>query len=163
MKHTLVFLILLFAVVTTQAASTPSVQNVRFAPEIGPTDLVTPPKVLTHPAALYTDEARKLGIQGNVVVQAYFEADGNITVLKVVNGLGYGLDENALAALKDWRFAPALQNGLPVSAVAEIEVPFNIEIERLRQARLDIQRMQQQLEQATKLRDQLLRQAGAQK
>ena len=162
MKYPLVFLILLFAVVTTQAASTPSVQNVRFAPEIGPTDLVTPPKVLNHPAALYTDEARKLGIQGNVVVQAYFETDGNITVLKVVKGLGYGLDENALPVLQGWRFAPALRDGLPVSAVAEIEIPFNIENERFRRAQLDIQRMQQQLEQAIRRLDQL-RQAGAQK
>jgi TonB family protein len=98
-----------------------------------------------------------------VIVQAYFDPDGNVTVLKVKKGLGYGLDENALVALKDWRFSPALRNGLPVSAVAEIEVPFNIENEKFRQARLDIQRMQQQLEQAIKLRDQLLRQAGAQK
>jgi TonB family protein len=128
MKYTLVFGFLLCAAFTAQAASTfaPSVQNVRFAQESSASDVVTPPKVLTHPAAVYTDEARKLGIQGNVVVQAYFEDDGNITVLKVVKGLGYGLDENALAALKDWHFAPALRDGLPVSAVAEIEVPFNL-------------------------------------
>ena len=98
----------------------------RFAQEISTTDLVTPPKVLTHPAAAYTNEAVQRGVQGNVIVQAYFDADGNITVLKVVKGLGYGLDENALAALKDWRFSPALSNGLPVSAVAEIEVPFQL-------------------------------------
>ena len=77
----------------------------RFASEISTTDLVTPPKVLTHPAAAYTNEAVQRGVQGNVIVQAYFDADGNITVLKVVKGLGYGLDENALAALKDWRFS----------------------------------------------------------
>src|SRR5580765_5745834 len=131
MKRIFVFLALLCAAVTAHAASTPSVQNVRFAQEIGPTDLVIPPKVLTHPAAVYTDEARMRGIQSNVVVQAYFDADGNATALKVVIGLGYGLDENAVAALKGWRFSPALQNGLPVSAVAEIEVPFILDIERL--------------------------------
>jgi TonB family protein len=125
MKSTVAFLILLFAA-TAQAASTPSVQNVRFAQEIGPTDLVTPPHVLTHPAALYTDESRRRGIQGNVVVQVYFDEDGTITVLKVAKGLGYGLDENALQALKDWRFAPALRDGLPVSAVAEVEILFRL-------------------------------------
>jgi TonB family protein len=124
MKITLVLCTLLCAALTAQAASTSSVQNVRFAQEISPTDLVTAPKVLSHPAALYTDEASRLHIQGVVIVQAYFDEDGNVTALKVVKGLGYGLDENALAALKTWRFSPALRNGLPVSAVAEIEVPF---------------------------------------
>lgn len=163
MKNTSLFLVLLSAALTAHAASTPSVQNVRFAQEISATDLVLPPKVLIHPAAVYTDEARRRGIQGNVIVQAYFDENGNASVLMVVKGLGYGLDENVLAAVKDWRFAPALQNGLPVSAVAEIEVPFNIENERLRQTTLDIQRKKQQIEQAIKIRDQLLRQAGAQK
>ena len=128
MRRTLVLFALLYGTITVHAASTstPSVQNVRFAPEISPTDLVIPPRVLTHPAAIYTDEARKLGIQGNVVVQAYFDAYGNISVLRVVKGLGYGLDEAAVAALQGWRFAPALRDGLPVSAVAEIEVPFQL-------------------------------------
>jgi TonB family protein len=82
--------------------------------------------VLIHPAAVYTDEARSRGIQGYVVVQAYFDADDSVTVLKVMRGLGYGLDESALAVLKTWRFAPALQNGLPVTAIAEIDVPFRL-------------------------------------
>src|SRR5262249_40203060 len=111
MKYALILFTVLCAALTAKGASTPSVQNVRFAQEVGPTDLVTPPHALTHPAAPYTDEARRRGIQGNVIVQAYFDADGTITVLKVVKGLGYGLDANALAALKRWRFAPALQNG----------------------------------------------------
>src|SRR5215475_382251 len=108
MKHIFVLLTLLFAVVTTQAASTPSIQNVRFAQEIGPTDLVTPPQVLAHPPAAYTDEARLRAIEGTVVIRAEFDSQGNITVLNVVKGLGFGLDENALAALKGWRFSPAM-------------------------------------------------------
>ena len=47
-------------------------------------------------------------------------------VLKVVKGLGYGLDEAALKALQGLRFAPALRNGLPVTAIAEIEVTFRM-------------------------------------
>jgi periplasmic protein TonB len=66
-----------------------------------------------------------------VIVQAYFDPKGNATLLKVVKGLGYGLDENALTALKEWRFSPAPQNGLPVSAMAKIEVPFILDIERM--------------------------------
>jgi TonB family protein len=142
MKGTLVFFTVVCAALTAHAASTstPSVQNVRFALESSPVNVVTPPKVLTHPAALYADEARRRGIQGNVVVQAYFDADGNVTVLKVMKGLGYGLDENALSALKGWRFAPALRDGLPVSAVAEIEIPFNVEADKLRVATQELRR-----------------------
>jgi TonB family protein len=163
MKSGLMFFTLLCTALTAHAASTstPSLQNVRFAQESSPVNVVTPPKVLIHPAAVYTDEARSRGIQGNVVVQAYFDASGNITVLRVVKGLGYGLDETAVAALKDWRFAPALRDGLPVTAIAEIEVPFNIENEKVRRVHLEIQRMQQQREQAIRLHQ--LRQASAQK
>jgi outer membrane biosynthesis protein TonB len=77
MKRIFVVLTLLCVVLNAQAASTPSVQNVRFAPEISLTDLVVPPKVVTHPAAVYTDEARERGIQGSVIVQAYFDENGN--------------------------------------------------------------------------------------
>src|ERR1700748_1660085 len=126
MKHTFVVITLLCAALTAHAASSTSIQNVRFAQEIIPTDLRTPPQVLTHPAAAYTNDAVQRGVQGNVIVQAYFNTDGNITGLKVVKGLVYGLDENALAVLKGWRFSPALRDGLPVSAVAEFEVPFRL-------------------------------------
>jgi hypothetical protein len=54
MKRILVLFTLLCAALTAQAASTPSIQNVRFAPQISPTDLVVPPQVLTHPALRYT-------------------------------------------------------------------------------------------------------------
>jgi TonB family protein len=133
MRRTLVLMTLLSAAFTGHAASifTPSIQNVRFAQESSPANVVVPPTVLTHPAALYTDEAQRRGIQGTVIVQAYFDAYGNISVLRVVKGLGYGLDEAAVAALQGWRFAPALRDGLPVSAVAEIEVPFQLPVKWL--------------------------------
>jgi TonB family protein len=128
MKTTLVLFTLLCAGIAAHAGSisTPSVQNVRFAQETSPTDLVLPPQVLIYPAAAYTEDAMKRRVQGDVIVQAYFDENGNITVLKVVKGLGYGLDETALTALKGWRFSPALSNGLPISAIAEIEVPFRL-------------------------------------
>jgi TonB family protein len=106
--------------------STPAIQDVHFSPPAVPTDLVIPPKVLSHPPAVYIDEARRRSIEGSVIVQAQFDEYGSATVLKVIKGLGYGLDEAALQALKGWRFSPALQNGLPVTAVAEIEVPFRL-------------------------------------
>jgi len=117
---------------------------VRFAQEISPTDLVTPPKVLSHPAAVYTDEARRRGIEGSVIVQARFDEYGSATVLKVMKGLGYGLDDAALEALKAWRFSPALRNGLPVTAVAVIEVPFRLpDLERMEKLKRRLEELQQ--------------------
>jgi TonB family protein len=148
MKSTLVLFTLLCAL-TAHAApiSTPSVQNVRFAQDISPTDLVTPPKVLSHPAALYTDEARRRGIEGSVVVQAQFDEYGSATVLKLIKGLGYGLDEAALEALKGWRFSPALRNGLPVTAIAEIEVPFRLpDLERIKELKRRLEEVRQNLQ-----------------
>ena len=136
------------------STSKPSTQNVRFAQEITPSNLVIPPHVLTHPRAAYTEEARQRGIQGNVIVQAQFDIDGNFVVLKVMKGLGHGLDESALATLQQWRFSPALRDGLPVSAVAEIEVPFRlVNPERLR----ELQRAADQLGTWVKKRDELKR------
>src|SRR5215469_7361363 len=101
MRSTLVLFTLFCTALTAHVASisTPSVQNVRFAQEISPTDLVTPPKVLSHPAAAYTDEARRRGIEGSVIIRAQFDEYGGATVLKAITGLGYGLDEAALEAL----------------------------------------------------------------
>jgi TonB family protein len=128
MRRAVIIVTLLTGVtIVAQAASTSttSVQDVRFDQQTIP-NIVIPPRAVVHRSAAYTDEARRRGIQGSVIVQAQFDVDGNIKVLKVVNGLGYGLDENALAAIQNWRFSPALRNGERVSAVAEIEVPFKL-------------------------------------
>jgi TonB family protein len=75
---------------------------------------------------LYSDEARERGIEGVVTVEARVGIDGKPTHLQVAKGLGYGLDENALLAVRDWRFAPAVQNGNPVEATTQVDVEFNL-------------------------------------
>jgi len=112
---------------------------------------VIPPQIVTHPNPIYTDEARQRRIEGNVVVQALFDSDGNFKVLRVLKSLGFGLDESALTALQNWRFLPAVRNGERVSVVADIEVPFKLledEYRRLveQHAREAVQRVQQLLE-----------------
>jgi TonB family protein len=133
MKSTLFLFTLFCMALTARAASisTPSVQNVRFAQDTSPTDLLIPQKVLSHAVVVYTDEGCRRRIQGDVIVQVYFDEEGKATLLRVVKGLGYGLDASAVEALYWWRFSPALRNGLPVSVVAEIEVPFRFEVKHL--------------------------------
>jgi TonB family protein len=89
-----------------------------------PNGILNPPALIASPAAEYTEKALQLGIQGNVIVEAAFDIDGNFSVLRIVQALGYGLDENALAALKQWQFTPAYRNGDRVPVIARIEIPF---------------------------------------
>jgi TonB family protein len=108
-----------------EAVSATSIQDVRIAQQTIP-NAVIPPRINSHPAADYTFRAYGAKVEGNVIVQAHVDADGNFTVLKVIKGLGYGLDENALAALQHWRFSPAMRDGERVSVIAEIEIPFKL-------------------------------------
>lgn len=71
-------------------------------------------KPLRVPKPAYTDEARAAGIQGKVRVQLTIGVDGKITDATIVEGLGYGLDEAALAALREAEFVPAQRCGKPV-------------------------------------------------
>lgn len=91
-----------------------------------PTSGVTPPKLASYKRPAYTDEARRRGIEGVVTVEASVDGDGNLKVLRIVKGLGHGLDESALAALKNWRFTPAYRNGQKVSVVTQIDVNFTL-------------------------------------
>jgi TonB family protein len=85
---------------------------------------VTLPQLVHFTRPEYTDEARRLEIEGAVTIQAEFDIEGRFKVLRIVKGLGHGLDENALAALKDWRFTPAYRSGQRVSVVTLIDVKF---------------------------------------
>ena len=82
------------------------------------------PQLVHFARPAYTDEARQQEIEGAVTIQAEFDIDGRVKVLRIVKGLGHGLDENALAALKNWRFTPAYRNGQRVSIITLIDVYF---------------------------------------
>ena len=72
---------------------------------------VQPVVILEKPNPVYTEEARKLGLEGEVLVEVIFPASGQVQVVRVVKGLGHGLDEAALRAAEQIRFKPALQEG----------------------------------------------------
>ena len=89
-------------------------------------DLDTPVEVLSKTNPVYTTEARTLRIEGEVVLEVRFDATGALTVLRVVAGLGHGLDEAAIAAVKKIEFTPARQNGQPVDYTATLRVVFRL-------------------------------------
>ena len=85
-----------------------------------------PAEIISKPTPLYTEEARKMRIQGEVLLRVVFEADGRIQVLGVVRGLGYGLDDEAVRAAEQIRFKPALRNGQPADSTAVLHIVFQL-------------------------------------
>ena len=92
--------------------------------ESGPA--TTPVEITYKPNPVYTEDARQLKLEGEVLLEVFFGANGQLHVSRVVRGLGHGLDESALAAANLMRFKPALRNGLPVDSRAVVHVVFRL-------------------------------------
>jgi len=84
----------------------------------------TAPEILFKPKPQYTAEARTLKIEGQVLLQVTLRADGSIQVLRVVRGLGHGLDEAAADAARQVRFRPATRGGTAVDVNATLTITF---------------------------------------
>ena len=89
-------------------------------------DTGKPVEILGRDRPDYTEEGRKLGIQGEVLLRVRFSASGQVSVLNVVQGLGHGLDEQAERAAEKIRFRPAENNGQQVDSVAIVHVIFEL-------------------------------------
>jgi TonB family protein len=95
-------------------------QNVESAPAVQAV------VILEKPNPVYTPEARRLGIEGEVLIQVVFPASGAVRVIRVSKGLGHGLDEAAVRAAQQIRFKPALQQGKPVDFPAIVHIVFQL-------------------------------------
>jgi TonB family protein len=85
-----------------------------------------PVEILYKPKAAYTDEARKLKLEGEVLLEVLFRANGQLQVNRVLRGLGHGLDEAAADAASRIRFKPAQRNGSPVDSTVVVHVLFQL-------------------------------------
>ena len=85
-----------------------------------------PVEILSKPRPAYSEEARRQRIEGEVLVEVLFTAAGEARVIRLVRGLGRGLDENALAAAQSIRFRPAERAGTPVDSTAVIHIVFQL-------------------------------------
>jgi TonB family protein len=85
-----------------------------------------PVEILFKPRPLYTTEARKRQIEGEVLLETVFSASGDVRVLRVLSGLGYGLDESAITAARAMRFRPARREGVAVDAIATVHIVFQL-------------------------------------
>ena len=86
----------------------------------------TPVEITFKPNPVYTQEARDMKLEGEVLLEVSFSAAGTLHVNKVVRGLGHGLDEAAIAAANKIRFKPALRYGQPVDSTAVVHVMFQL-------------------------------------
>jgi TonB family protein len=86
----------------------------------------TPVEITFTPKPDYTDEGRKQKINGEVRLEVLFRSDGQIHVVRVVQGLGYGLDEEAVKAAQQIKFKPALHEGQPVDSMAQVHIIFEL-------------------------------------
>lgn len=87
---------------------------------------VSAPVVLFAAEPVFSEEARKSKVGGNVRVYLQVEKDGRPSHVRVIQGIGMGLDERALEAVKQYRFKPAMENGKPVIVEMNVEVTFTI-------------------------------------
>src|SRR5262249_3308551 len=84
------------------------------------------PIVLSQGPARYTRAAREAKAQGIILLSIKFQSDGTLKVVEVVNGLGFGLDEQAIAATRKIVFLPEIKDGAFVNMPSRLEYSFNL-------------------------------------
>jgi len=94
-----------------------------FRPGVGG---VSAPRAIYRPDPEYSEEARKAKYQGTVILGLIVDSSGRPRGLKVEHGLGMGLDEKALEAVRNWKFEPAEKDGKPVAVAISVEVQFRL-------------------------------------
>lgn len=87
---------------------------------------ISAPEAIATPDPEYTEEARNAKTQGVCVLALIVDENGNPRDIRVVRGLGFGLDARAVNAVKQWRFKPSLKDGHPVSVQISVEVGFKL-------------------------------------
>jgi TonB family protein len=114
---------------TVQSSGFGSQEIAQNAPHAQRLDSGPPPtsvEITYKPNPLYTDEARNLKLEGEVLLEVEFAANGQLHVNRVIRGLGHGLDEAAVAAANKMRFKPAMRNGQAMDSAAIVHVVFQL-------------------------------------
>lgn len=85
----------------------------------------TPPRVIKKPVEPQcSDKAIRDHISGLVKLRAVVGTDGHVRDVEIVRGVGWGLNESAVEAVRTWEFKPGTKDGAPVEATAPIEIDF---------------------------------------
>lgn len=87
---------------------------------------IEPPVKIYSPRPLYTEEARRAGVQGIVILEAVVDAEGTVRNVKILKGLPMGLDQSAVDAVMTWRYEPARMEGRPVPVYFTFTISFSL-------------------------------------
>jgi TonB family protein len=87
---------------------------------------ISAPQAISTPDPEYTEQARNAKTQGTCVLWLIVDDQGHPRDIRVVRGLGFGLDAKAVEAVKQWRFEPAMKDGHPVNVQISVEVGFRL-------------------------------------
>jgi protein TonB len=87
---------------------------------------ISAPEAISTPDPEYTEAARSAKTQGTCVLWLIVDDQGHPRDIRVVRGLGFGLDEKAVEAVRQWRFSPAMKDGHPVNVQISVEVGFRL-------------------------------------
>ena len=104
-------------------AAPPTVQS---RPAAAALAKIVPAEIISKPVPIYTDEARQKRIEGEVLLEVVLEAGGKLHVVRVVRGLGHGLDDAAVRAAEQIRFKPATKDGQPSDSTAVLHIIFQL-------------------------------------
>jgi len=87
---------------------------------------ITAPAIVREVKPDYTEEGRRRAIEGDVVLEIVVRADGSVGNVKLLQGLGAGLDQRAMDAVRQWKFSPARRYGTPVDVIVEVAMEFKL-------------------------------------
>jgi TonB family protein len=87
---------------------------------------IEPPVLVREIRPVYTTEARRRAIEGDVLLDIVIRENGTVGAIRVTRGLDAGLDQKAVEAVRQWRFEPARRRGAPVEVVVEVAVEFKV-------------------------------------
>jgi TonB family protein len=87
---------------------------------------VTAPAILHEVKPDYTEEGRRRNLEGDVVLEIVVRSDGTVGNIKLLQGLGAGLDQRATEAVRQWRFSAARRYGTPVDVIVEVAMEFKL-------------------------------------
>jgi TonB family protein len=87
---------------------------------------ITAPAILHEVKPDYTEDGRRRNLEGDVVLEIVVRSDGTVGSVKLLQGLGAGLDQRATEAVRQWRFSPARRYGTPVDVIVEVAMEFKL-------------------------------------
>lgn len=87
---------------------------------------IAAPSLLREVKPIYTEEGRRRGVEGDVELEVVVRSDGSVGAVRILRGLGSGLDQRAAEAVRQWKFSPARRFGTPVDVLVEVAVEFRL-------------------------------------